>query len=89
MEAIIHSVIQLLGLDVATMMGVLATVALFAQLVGKAIPDDATGLLGVIRKVAKVIGLYTPNKTGDQPTPPEPITVESASARRANRSVNR
>lgn len=81
MEAIFHAVIQTLGLDLATMMGVLATIALFAQLIGKAIPDDATGVLGIIRKIAKVIGLYTTNKTGE-PTPEvAPVEVTKVSVR--------
>lgn len=34
----------------------------FAQFLGKAIPDSATGFLGVVRKVAKLVSLYVPNK---------------------------
>jgi len=41
--------------------GLLAVYAV-AQFVGKAIPDSATGFPGFVRKVAKVISLYAPNK---------------------------
>jgi hypothetical protein len=37
-------------------------VVLGAQIIGRAIPDSSGGLLGFIRKLAKVIGLYTPNR---------------------------
>lgn len=48
-------------LDPATA-GVVAIVALVAQLIGKLIPDQSGGLLGVIRSVAKVVGLYIENR---------------------------
>jgi hypothetical protein len=44
--------------------GAVAIIIAVAQLVGKAIPDTATGLAAIVRKIAKVIGLYTPNNTG-------------------------
>jgi hypothetical protein len=34
------------------------------RLVGNVIPDDATGILGVVRKFAKILGLYVDNRTG-------------------------
>ena len=34
------------------------------QFIGKAIPDDKRGVLGVVRKVAKVAGLYIQNNSG-------------------------
>lgn len=48
--------------DLSTMTGIVALTVAVAQLIGKAIPDTATGPLGVIRQIAKVIGLYVPNK---------------------------
>ena len=33
-----------------------------AQLIGKVIPDSATGVLGVVRKLARVVGLYVNNR---------------------------
>ncbi len=41
--------------------GILALVVMIAQLIGKSIPDSATGFLGFLRKLAKFIGLYVPN----------------------------
>lgn len=47
----------------------LVIVVILAQLIGRLIPDDATGILGVIRKVAKVVGLYVANRvTADKDT---------------------
>ena len=33
-----------------------------AEIIAKAIPDDAEGALGLIRKVLKVLALYIPNR---------------------------
>ena len=41
---------------------IIALVVLVAQIVGRAIPDSATGVLGVLRKLAKIIGLYVDNQ---------------------------
>lgn len=48
-------------IDVHSMAGIVALVVAVAQLIGKAIPDTATGPLGIVRKLAKVVGLYAPN----------------------------
>jgi hypothetical protein len=53
-----------LHVPTATAALIIAGVVGLAQLIGKLIPDTATGSLGVMRKVAKVIGLYVPNNTG-------------------------
>lgn len=47
--------------DLHTIAGLVALAVAVAQLIGKAIPDTATGPLGLIRKIAKVVGLYVPN----------------------------
>jgi hypothetical protein len=39
-----------------------ALIMLGAQIIGRAIPDSATGVLGIIRKLAKVVGLYFKNQ---------------------------
>lgn len=52
-----------LGLSPAATVAALGILVGVANLVGKAIPDDATGVLGTVRKACKVIGLYVPNKT--------------------------
>jgi hypothetical protein len=50
-------------INLSTIGGIYALVFAIAQLVGRVIPDTAPGPLGVLRQVAKVIGLYVPNKT--------------------------
>lgn len=46
------------GLSFASYDAILgAAAALFVALVGRFIPDDATGLLGILRKVAKILTL--------------------------------
>jgi hypothetical protein len=42
---------------------IVAVVIFVAQAIGKLIPDTAGGLLGVVRKIAKIVGLYVPNRT--------------------------
>lgn len=42
--------------------GTIAIAMLVSQLVGKVIPDNATGIFGIIRMIAKVTGLYIQNK---------------------------
>jgi hypothetical protein len=62
-EAILTYLGGLIGVSPAATVVVLGLMVSIANLVGKAIPDEATGILGVIRRVAKVIGLYVPNRT--------------------------
>jgi hypothetical protein len=50
-------------LDLTTYAGQIALVVAVANLIGKKIPDSATGALGVIRNIAKFIGLTTENRT--------------------------
>ena len=61
-EAFIPDLAGLLGVDPATALSILVLIATTANLIGRGIPDDQTGWLGTIRKIAKVIGLYAPNK---------------------------
>lgn len=42
--------------------GLLAIVVIVAQAVGKIIPDGSGGVLGFIRAIAKMIGLYVENR---------------------------
>lgn len=51
-----------LGLDPLFVAGMVPFIILAGNLIGRAIPDDATGPLGVVRKVAKVVGLYLSNR---------------------------
>lgn len=43
------------------MAAIIAVTIAVAQFLGKIIPDSATGVFGVIRKIAKLVGLYVPN----------------------------
>lgn len=54
--------IDIFGLDADTLFGLLAFGMLLSQLVAKLIPDDATGILGLVRKIAKVLGAYASNR---------------------------
>ncbi len=40
---------------------ILIIIVLFSERIAKFIPDSKTGIMGKIRKVFKVISLYTPN----------------------------
>lgn len=51
-----------LGLDVVTLVGLLPLIVLGSNIVGRLIPDDKTGVLGFVRKIAKVGGLYVSNR---------------------------
>ena len=62
MEALVDSIILSLGVEPAILMGVFALLSLVCRLIGKAIPDNATGWKAVARKVCKVIGLYVSNR---------------------------
>lgn len=65
MDQIIDGIVAAIGIDPMALMGFLALISLVSQLIGKAIPDEATGFLGLVRKIAKVIGLYVTNRTGN------------------------
>lgn len=48
--------------------GIVAMIIVIAQFVTKVIPEDAGGVLGIIRKLFKLIGVYTSKrKTNDDP----------------------
>lgn len=58
----INLIADRLGLDAGEMLAMLVIISLVCRLIGKAIPDTATGALGIVRKVAKAIGLYIGNR---------------------------
>lgn len=59
---LIESIASTVGMDAGTLLGFLALLSMGCRFVGKSIPDDTTGILGVIRKVCKFLGLYVSNK---------------------------
>jgi hypothetical protein len=58
MDQILQYLAGVLGVSPATFLLILGVVVSVCNLVGKLIPDDATGYLAIIRKIAKVLGLY-------------------------------
>lgn len=62
MELAINALFDSLGLDVTKTLLVLVIVSLLSGLIGRLIPDDATGILGLIRDCAKILGLYASNR---------------------------
>lgn len=62
METIIGIVESLTGLSPEAAVAAIGAVVAVANLIGKAIPDHVGGPLAVIRKIAKVVGLYITNK---------------------------
>jgi hypothetical protein len=61
-ENLIPPVAQLLGIEPATALLMAGLLVTTANVLGRVIPDTATGPLGVVRKVAKIIGLFVPNR---------------------------
>lgn len=62
LDSIADALFNLLGLEGTSLLTVLVAVALVAQLVARLIPDDAGGVLGIVRKIASVLGLYASNR---------------------------
>jgi apolipoprotein N-acyltransferase len=63
---LVDPIAQLLGIEGASVLATMAVISLVARLIGKAIPDDRTGWVGILRTVCKIIGLYTPNRVTSQ-----------------------
>jgi hypothetical protein len=61
-EQLFNQFVDGFGLSSAHVIVLLVVISLVSQVVGRLIPDDATGLLGVIRQIAKVLGLYVSNR---------------------------
>lgn len=54
-------ILAALGIDPGTIATIVAVV-LFFERIGKLIPDDATGILGLVRKASKILGGYVENQ---------------------------
>lgn len=61
-EHYIPNVAAMLGIEPATALFLVTVIVVIANLVSKFIPDDRTGALGMIRKVAKFIGIAASNR---------------------------
>ena len=55
----------------------LPLVSLICQMIGKAIPDDAQGFMGLVRKGAKILGLYVNNRVTKTTTVADPARAMS------------
>lgn len=58
LEQLIPPIAQWLGIEPATLLLLLGMLVSAANITSRLIPDDTPGWLGIVRKVAKVIGLY-------------------------------
>jgi len=56
-----EDILNVIGLSPSAIGVIIGAVILFER-IGKAIPDEAVGVLGMIRKVAKVLGGYVENQ---------------------------
>lgn len=61
-EDFIPPIAQMLGVEPATVLLMLGIVVAVANLLGRVIPDDAGGWLGMVRKASKLLGLFVPNR---------------------------
>lgn len=61
-EHYIPNVAAMLGVEPATALLLVTVVVVIANLISKFIPDDKTGPLGMIRKVAKFVGIAASNR---------------------------
>lgn len=61
-EKYIPHVAQWLGVEPSTVLLIIGVTVALSNLAGRLIPDDKVGVLGVIRTVAKFVGLYASNR---------------------------
>lgn len=59
---LLSSLASFLNVDSTTLLAIVTATVAVCNLIGRLIPDDKTGALGVIRAVCKFIGLYAPNR---------------------------
>lgn len=61
-EHLIPNVAQLLNIQPATALLLALLISGVGNITGRLIPDDKTGILGAVRDVSKLIGLYVANR---------------------------
>src|SRR3546814_20802821 len=61
-EDYIPDLAKLLGVEPSTALLIVGLLIALMNLGGRLIPDDATGWLGVVRKICKLVGLYASNR---------------------------
>lgn len=79
MDMIFTFIQERFGMSAIEFAGALALTSTVFQFVSKVIPDDKKGVLGVIRKISKVGGLYISNRVNSH------YTVEELAIRSANK----
>lgn len=62
MENFIQDTADLFGYDPATTMVVLVIISMCARLAGNLIPDDKKGVVGLLRNLLKILGMYASNR---------------------------
>lgn len=62
MEDLIQIIAGSLGVDPSVLIALLPTLVFLFNLLYRSIPDDAVGFAGVVRNIARVLGLYMSNK---------------------------
>src|SRR3546814_7803216 len=61
-EYYIPDLANLLGVEPSTALLIVCLLIALMNLGGRFIPDDATGWLGFVRKICKLVGLYASNR---------------------------
>src|SRR3546814_20632306 len=61
-EDYIPDLAKLLGVEPSTALLIVGLLIALMNLGGRLIPDDATGWLGFVRKICKLVGLYASNR---------------------------
>lgn len=62
MDQVLSWIVSQLHLDGVTLLMLLMMLSMVCQVIGKLIPDDATGWKGYVRQGAKIVGLYVSNR---------------------------
>lgn len=62
MNDLVSLLASLFGVEDATLLALLPLVILVSQLVARLIPNDATGVAALVRKLASVVGLYASSR---------------------------
>lgn len=62
LQDLIPDIAGWLNVEPATLLLLLAIIGTTANVTSRLIPDDATGWLGTVRRIATVIGIYVPNR---------------------------
>lgn len=69
MEQFIPDLAGLLGLDSTTTLMLWLVLMLVANTISKLIPEDATGVRRIVRRVASIIGVHVKNRVHEKITP--------------------